>query len=274
MRIPTVALLVVLGLPPCGNPDPSSATTGLLSVANDSTVDVSFEFTAGGKRLPGCFWVLRGRSTTFELPRGHLTWSYSIGGAQFSGGADLSAGFPKMLRCATAQARLGGDVPKCEPASPASTPPPKDSQAMLVGATLGFLAELSQTLQRGEESAVAELIEPPFTVEWTGEVPGTRRVKSARHLLEVRSELALDPVALAAAKARGGDARSGEDDCGKNEVDWSKGEPALSCDGRTVSVALRPSAACGRFGHVDTWKLESSGDRWRLVGKGLKTRTP
>lgn len=267
MRIPAVALLIVIGLPPCSTSDLPGGPTGTFVVDNGASVDVLFQLTVAGKRLPGCFWVLHGRSTAFELPRGRLDWSYSSAGTQFTGSTQIAPGRPKMVSCRTAQARLTGDVAQCEPAIPPDALPPNDAGAALSGKVLGSLQDLALRLEQGDEAGVAELIEPPFEV--AGGERGPRRVKNARQLLEVRAQLELDAKALAAAKARGGDARTGEGDCAKNAVDWSKGDPALSCDGHEVTVALSSSACSPR---VNTWKLRNSGPGWVLVGKGSKTR--
>jgi len=270
MRIPVVALLSVLGLPPCSAADPSRGGTGLLVIENASSNDLAFEMSVAGKRVPGCFWVLRGRTTTFELPAGPLSWAYSVSGTLLSGNTQLSSAHPQMLRCRLGQAGLGGDVAKCEPAVPPETLPPRDGMAVLSNAALGSLEELARVLEKNDPEPLSALLDPPFDVEWLDGTLQTRRVKSAKHLLEVREHLRIDAKALAGAKARAGDPREGEDDCAKNEVDWAKGGPALTCTGREIVVALRPSAACGPSRRVDTWTLRNPSSSWLLAHKGVK----
>ena len=270
MRILIAALVGILGLPPCSGARASHGK-GHLVVENGSSVDLSFEFTAAGERVAGCFWVLKGRSTTFELPSGDLEWAYTISGTRYSSRAVILTSHPSALSCRTTQARLGGDVATCESADAPAVLPPQDSIATLTDATFGFLEALGKQLQKGDEKSLGGLVRPPFDVEWAGETPGARRVKSARHLIEVREHLELDTQSLQAARARAADPRTGEDDCVKHEVDWSKGGPALGCEGRSVTLLLRPTAACGKFPHINSWQLTSEDRNWQLTGKGVKT---
>lgn len=245
------------------------------SFATRSLLEVYLGANAASRVLAGQFRrgtgverrALRGRTTTFELPRGRLLWSYTMAGTPFSGEADLTMGLPRMLRCGTTQAGLRGDTASCEPAPAPETPPPDDASAALAGSVLGFLEQLARDVEREDLTALGASIEPPLDVEWEGESPGSRRVKHARHLLEVREHLGLDPKVLAAAKARTADLRTGEADCVKHEIDWSKGGPALTCDGRDVSVTLSAGPDCGNIRQMSTWKLRNASHGWQLVGK-------
>ena len=258
---------------PAPSPAPAPAQSpapALLAVENGSNVDLAFELSVDGQKVPGCFWVLRGKSTTFELPAGKLTWSYMAAGMQLSGSAALAVDTPKMLRCAAAQARTGDEIAKCSPVAAPETLPAKDARAALLGQVVPFLEALKQKLATKDVKAVAPLIDAPLSVEWGGDKPGKKQVKTAKQLIELRARLEIDDPALAAAKARADDPRTGEDDCDQKAVDWSKGASALSCDGRDVSVRLRPSKpACGKAPRIDTWTLRNPGGGWRFAGKGV-----
>ncbi|MBI3207093.1 MAG: hypothetical protein HYZ29_36485 [Myxococcales bacterium] len=253
---------------PAPAPAPAPA---LLAVENASNVDLAFELAVDGQKVPGCFWVLRGKSTTFELPAGKLGWAYMAAGMQLSGSAVLGADAPKMLRCVAAQARTGDEIAKCSPAT-APAPealPAKDARAALLTQVVTFLEELKQKLDKSDAKAAAPMIDPPFAIEWGGDKAGKKQVKTAKQLIGLRARLELDAKALAAVKSRADDPRTGEDDCDKHEVDWSKGEPALSCDGRDVVLRLRPSKACGKAPRIDTWTARNTGGGWRFAGKGV-----
>lgn len=271
MRAVVVGLFAcaALAAPPSAAADAAGA---LLVIDNASNVDVAFELSVDGARVSGCFWALRGKTTTFAVPAGKLAWSYMLAGMQFSGKTELAAGAPKKLACAAGQARTGDEIAKCSPvAAPDSSAAP-DATALLASSTFGFLEELRDKLEKKDSKALGPVMDPPFDVEWGGDKPGKKKVKSAKQLVELRAKLALDPKALAAAKAAGADPRTGEDDCEKKEVDWTRGEPALSCDGRSVTVALRPSAACAKTPRIDTWTLVNPGTGWKIQGKGLKQK--
>jgi len=250
---------------------PSAATAdALLVVQNDSKVDLSFDIAQDGKSIPGCFWVLAGKQTTFALPAGKTRWAYSVSVMQLVGSVELIADQPKMLRCEAWTNRYGDDDAKCKLTAAPESPPEQDSERVLAESTLAFLGELAQKLADKDKKAVRPLVKLPLEVEWGGDKPGKRKLRNVLQLLQSKRQLGLDAERFAAAKGANAALRTGEADCEKKSVDWTKGRAALSCQRREVTLTLSATPPCGKGPAFDTWKLVDKGASWKLTARGTK----
>lgn len=243
-----------------------------LVLQNDSKVDIGFELTLDGKAVPGCFWVMHGRSTTLALPPGKLRWSYSVGAIQLVGKLDLAGEQPKMLACSAWVNKLGQDDASCKLGEAPETLPPEDSLDVLADAVFAQLDALAGAFQKKDAKALASLGSFPMDVEWGGKKPGKKRVQKAKDALAHKAAYALDPKLFATAKLGRGGARTGVEDCEKKSVDWSAGEPALSCKGQEVTVTLS-APACGSTAYANTWTFTNRSQTWQLFSKGVR-QTP
>jgi hypothetical protein len=256
---------------PAPAPAPPTATAdALLVVQNDSKVDLSIDFAQDGKSIPGCFWVLAGKQTTFALPAGKTRWAYSVSVMQLVGSVELVANQPKMLRCESWTNRYGDDDAKCKLTAAPDTLPAEDSERALAESAVAFFGQLDEKLGAKDKKALAELVKLPLEIEWGGDKPGKRKLRNALQLLQSKSHLGLDAERFAAAKGANAALRTGEADCDKKSVDWTKGDAALSCQRREVTLSLSATPPCGKGPAFDTWKLVNKGASWKLTARGTK----
>lgn len=258
------------GAPPAAT---AVAHPARLVVENASNVDLAFDFAVDGKRVPGCFWVLAGKTTSFALPAEKVRWSYAVSVMQLVGSVELSADQPKKLSCKAWTNRYGDEDAKCELAPAPEALPAEDSSRALAESALGFLQTLGDALAKKDKKGIAPLVALPLELSWLGEKPGKKKLKSAAQLIASRAKLGLDGEWLARAKAAGG-VFSGADDCEKNAVDYTRGEPALECKGREVVVTWRQTPACDKARPLDTFRLVSTGSAWKLAEKGARDPKP
>ena len=242
-----------------------------LVLQNDSKVDIGFELTLDGKAVPGCFWVMHGRSTTLALPPGKLRWSYSVGAMQLIGKLELAGDQPKRLKCKEWVNKYGQDDASCELSDAPDALPPEDSIDVLADAIFAHLEALAGAFQKKDAKALAALGSFPLDVEWGGKKPGRRRVAKPRDALAQKGAFALDAKVLATVKDRRGGALSGVEDCEKKVIDWSAGEKALSCKGQEVTVTLS-APACGSTAYANTWTLSNHSSTWQLFSKGVRQK--